>query len=633
MIAIDRWKLSAGLLLGLAVMAVFAPLIAHPFFEIDDESYVTRNPHVSSGLSGDNLGWAFTTFHSSNWHPVTWISHQFDASVWGLAPAGHHLTSVLLHVANTLLVLLLLFRMTGAFWPSLFVAALFGLHPQRLESVAWVAERKDVLSVFFGLLALLAWVDYAKRPTPSRYLAGLLAFTLGLMAKPMLVTLPFVLLLLNFWPLERMTLKWSTVRPRLIELIPFFALAAASSVVTIAAQRASGAIGSLSAVPFAVRLANALTAYVAYLGKFVWPVNLAVVYPLPHVVPVWRWAGSAVLLIGLTAGAVASVRRRPWLTIGWFWFLGTLVPVIGILQVGTQAYADRYTYLPMLGIGIAVAWSAAELADSRPRWRSPLAVGALVTAVALCAMTVYQGRFWSSSERLFQRSLAVAGGSALIHNSYGALLQRAGRRDEASQQFRAALAIDPYFVSARRNLGNLLIDLNQPDEAIVELERAIQQVPDSASGQNGLGVALTKAGRGDEALPHLRRAVELEPANPRWREDLVVALLMEHREAEVITLLDAALAGRGSTAEDRYLLGVARSQLGELEPAATAFEAALAIDAKHARALNRLGIIRAQEHHLDEAIELFRRSLAIDPTSKDTERNLKRVLAMRGDGQ
>jgi len=631
--AIDRSKLTAGLLLGLAVLAVFAPVIGHPFFEIDDDSYVTRNPHVSSGLGGDNLVWAFTSFHSSNWHPVTWISHQLDASLWGLSPAGHHLTSVLLHVANTLLVLLVLSRMTGAFWPSLFVAALFGLHPQRLESVAWVAERKDVLSVFFGLLALLAWAEYSKRPTPSRYLACLFAFALGLMAKPMLVTLPFVMLLLEFWPLERMTLKWSAVRPRLIELIPFFVLAAASSVVTIVAQRASGAVGSLSAVPFTVRLANASTAYVAYLGKLLWPMNLAVVYPLPHDVPVWRWAGATVLLIALTAGAVASVRRRPWLTVGWFWFLGTLVPVIGLLQVGTQAYADRYTYLPMLGIGIAVAWSAAELSSSRSHWRMPLAAGAVATSLALGALTVTQGQFWSSSERLLERSLAVAGGSALVHNSYGALLQRAGRRDEASQHFRAALDIDPSFASARRNLGNLLIDLNRPAEAIVELERAVQEAPGYASGQNGLGVALTKAGRGDEALPHLRRAVELEPADPRWRDDLVVALLMQHREAEAIPVLDAAISGRGGTAEDRFLLGVARSQLGELEPAAAAFEAALAIDPKHARALNRLGIIRAQQHRLDESIEFFRRSLAIDPAAQDTERNLQRVLAMRGDGR
>ena len=293
MSATDRWKLTASLALGLAVLAVFAPVIGHPFFEIDDDSYVTGNPHVASGLGGDNLVWAFTAFHSSNWHPVTWISHQLDASLWGLAPKGHHATRVLLHVINTLLVLILLYRMTGAHWPNLFAAAMFGLHPQRLESVAWVSERKDVLSAFFGLLALLAWTEYSRQPTRLRYAACLSAFALGLMAKPMLVTLPFVMLLLDSWPLRRMTFTWSSIRPRLIELVPFFALAAASSVVTIAAQSSSGAVGSLSAVPFAARLANAATAYVAYLGQWLWPMDLAVVYPLPDHVPVWRWAGAA----------------------------------------------------------------------------------------------------------------------------------------------------------------------------------------------------------------------------------------------------------------------------------------------------------------------------------------------------
>jgi tetratricopeptide (TPR) repeat protein len=611
---------------------VFAPVIGHPFLELDDDSYVTRNPHVASGLGGENLAWAFTSFHSSNWHPLTWVSHQVDASVWGLSPAGHHLTSVLLHTANTLLLLLLLCRMTGDFWPSLVVAMVFGLHPLRLESVAWVAERKDVLSVFFGLLALLAWTDYCKRQAPSRYLAGLVAFALALMAKPMLVTLPFVMLLLDLWPLERMTLKWTAVKPRLVELIPFFVLAAASAAVTIAAQRASGAVGSLSEVPFAARLANASTAYAAYLVKLFWPMNLAVVYPLPHNVPAGKWVGATVLLIALTAGAVLSLRRRPWITVGWLWYLGTLVPVIGLLQVGTQAYADRYTYLPTIGIAIAIAWSAAELWRSRPKWRQPLVAGFVGTAVVLCVLTVYQGRFWSSSERLFKRSLAVAGESELIHNSYGALLQRENRRAEAAQHFRAALAINPNFASARRNLGNVLIDLNQPAEAILELQRAVQQAPESASGQDGLGVALTQAARGAEALPHLQRAVALEPDEPRWRADLVVVLLMEHRETEAIALLDAALAGRHASVEDQYLLGVARFQLGEQGPAATAFLAAIALDQKHARALNRLGIIRAQEGRLDESIELFRRSLAIDPTLKDAARNLQRALAMREAG-
>jgi len=618
---VERRQLVAGVLLGLAVLSVFAPVLGQPFLELDDDTYVSRNPHVASGLGWDNLLWAFTAFHASNWHPLTWVSHQLDVSLWGLQPAGHHLTSLLLHLANTLLVLLVLRRMTGAFWPSLFVAALFGLHPQRLESVAWVAERKDVLSTFFGLLALLAWARYVERPTRPRYLVSLTAFALGLLAKPMLVTLPILLPLLDVWPLGRKT--------RRVELIPFFVLSAASSVVTILAQRSAGSIGSLSEVPFADRLANALVAYVAYLVKWVWPVNLALVYPIPRTFPVWQWAGAAALLIALTAGAFASARRRPWLKVGWLWFLGTLVPVIGLMQVGTQAYADRYTYFSMIGIGIVIAWSAAELAASRPTWRLPLAGGAVVAAVAFGGLTVWQEQFWSSSERLFERSLAVTTGSKLIHNNYGALLERKGRLEEAMQHYRAALAIDPRDATARKNLGNLLIELKQPAEAAAGLQGLVQEAPGYAAGQNRLGVALAKAGKREEGLPHLRRAVELEPADPRWREDLVVALLMDRKEAEAIPLLDAALAGQASTVEDRYLLGVARDQLGEFELAATAFEAALAIDPKHAHTLNRLGIVRARQGRLDEAVDLFRRSLAVDPASLETRGNLSKALALQ----
>lgn len=620
---ITRSQLVASVLLGLAVLALFVPVVGHPFLELDDDAYVTRNAHVATGLGWDNLIWAFTAFHSSNWHPLTWISHQVDASCWGLAPAGHHLTSVLLHAANTLLVLFLLLRMTGAFWPSLFVAALFGLHPQRVESVAWVAERKDVLSAFFGLIALYAWAGYAKCSSRRSYLVSLCAFALGLMAKPMLVTLPFLMLLLDLWPLKR--------RRRLLELVPFFLLAAASSVVTVLAQRAGESIGSLQAVPFALRLANAATAYVAYLVKLVWPMNLALVYPLPHDVPVWQWAGAMVLVVALTAAALASVRRRPWLTVGWLWYVGSLIPVIGVVQVGTQAYADRYTYLPLLGIGIVIGWSGAELGSPRAGWRVPIGVAAVVAIAALCGLTLRQERFWSSSERLFERSLTVSPGSALIHNNYGSLLQRGGHRDDALEHFRAAVAIDPFYATARKNLGNVLLELHQPDEAIAELTRVVRQVPDYAPARNRLGVALATVGRGDEALPHLRRAVELEPSDSRWREDLVVALLMARKETEAIPILDAVLSGSSATAEDRYLMGVARFQQGELESAAAAFESAIALDPKHAPALNRLGIIRAQQHRWNDAIDLFRRSLAIDPKSKDTQSNLQHALMRKGD--
>ena len=394
---------------------------------------------------------------------------------------------------------------------------------------------------------------------------------------------------------------------------------------TVLAQRAGGSISTLSVVPFAGRLANAVTAYGVYLFKLVWPKNLAIVYPLPRALPAAHWIGAAALLVALTAVAVVCVRKRPWVTVGWLWYLGTLVPVIGLVQVGSQAFADRYTYLPLLGIGVVISWSAAELASTSPRWRMPLIALGVAAAVALGATTVREGRNWSSTERLFAHSLAVTGGSALIHNNYGALLQRSARREEAALHFRAAVAMDPTYATARKNLGNVLIELNRTAEAIAELEQVVRQAPDYAQGHNRLGVALAKAGRGDEAIPHLRRAVELDPSDARAREDLVVALLMNHGEPEAIQLLEAALSGPASVLEDRFLLGVAKAQLGELEPAAVAFEAVLAVDPNRVRALNRLGIVRAQQHRLDEAIALFRRSLAIDPASEEAAFNLRLV--------
>lgn len=625
-----RRLIVGAVLLTVAVSVVFAPLLSHPFLELDDDSYVTRNPHVSTGLGWDNLTWAFTSFHSSNWHPLTWLSHQLDVGLFGLAPRGHHATSAFLHVTNTLLVLFVLHRMTGAFWPSFFVAGVFGLHPQRLESVAWVAERKDVLSGFFGLLTLASWTRYAEKPTRARYLACLLSFALALLAKPMMVTLPLVMLLLDVWPLRRARLAWEDLRPRLTELSPFLAMSLASCVVTILAQRASGSIGSLAAVPFTERLANALVAYVRYPIKAVWPVSLALVYPLPSSIPLWQWAGAAAILGAVTTASLAVAERRPWLTVGWLWYAGMLVPVIGLIQVGTQSYADRYTYFPMLGLDMALAWSAADLVASRPRWRAPVACAAVAVLAALGGLTIWQVRFWSSSERLFDRSLAVSPGSAVIHNNYGALLQRSGRPEEALAHFRAALAADPYYATARKNEGNVLLEMKRTDEAISELQRVVHDAPGYAAGQNRLGVALATAGRHDEAFPHLRKAVELEPADPRWREDLVVALLIDHKEAEAVPILDAALARADATVEDRYLLGVARSQQRELDQAAAAFQSVLALDPKHARALNQLGIVRARQKRFDEAIDFFRRSLAIDPSSKDTEWNLKQAEALRG---
>lgn len=413
------------LLLGgsLAILTVlaFLPSLANGFVLIDDPFYVTANREVLKGITREGLAWALTANVVNNWHPLTVLSHMLDVEVFGLAAAGHHLTSLLLHLASVLLLFEVLRRTTGALYRSALVAALFAVHPTRAESVAWVAERKDVLSGLFWMLALLAYVHYARRPSRGRYLLVALAMALGLAAKPMLVTLPCVLLLLDLWPLERRELG------RLIlEKIPLFVLSAASSLTTLHYQKTS--LAPLEALPWDLRFANAAVSYVAYLGKAFLPRDLAVFYPFPQTIPLGQTLGAVALLAALTILAVRRVRESPWLLVGWLWFLGTLVPVIGLVQVGRQAMADRYTYLPCIGLFLAVVWGMAELVERRAALRPALAVCAVLAVLVLTALTQGQVRHWQDSVTLFRHALAVTGDNELARRGLDRAL--AARRQE-----------------------------------------------------------------------------------------------------------------------------------------------------------------------------------------------------------
>ena len=484
-----------AVLLALAVMAVYLPVVGFEFTNYDDTHYVTANPHVLQGLTWESVGWAFTHGYSGNWHPVTWMSHMLDCQVYGLAPAGHHLINLLLHAANSVLVFLLLRYLTGAAWCSAGVAALFALHPLHVESVAWVAERKDLLSAFFGLLCLWAYAAYAREsgigrqasqdvdpraqepslgPKPGSrqssallpnladgprsasprprfsawYVVALLCFTLGLMSKPMLVTWPFVLLLLDFWPLRRFTLSnINTQLPVILRLvrekIPFFALSAASSIVTFLVQQGWGAVVPLEHVPLALRLLNVPVSYLRYLGKLAWPMDLAVMYPYVLGWPAGVVLGALLVLAGTTFLVLWQHRQRPYLLIGWAWFLGTLVPVIGLVQVGNQSIADRYTYLPSIGIFVLVVWGVAEMVGAKPARRVIGAVAAAVvlTACALRAQT--QALCWQTTETLFRHALAVTSNNVVAHNSLGFYHVTQSNVQEAQRAFRAALAIQP----------------------------------------------------------------------------------------------------------------------------------------------------------------------------------------------
>ncbi len=437
-----------SLLLIIATFMAFWQVTHCDFINFDDPEYVTDNRHVQDGLTVEGILWAFTTGHAANWHPLTWISHMVDVQLFGLQPGWHHLTNLLFHLANTLLLFLVLNRMTKALWQSAFVAALFALHPLHVESVAWVAERKDVLSTFFWMLTMGMYVSYVARPGLTRYLTLLLCFALGLMAKPMLVTLPFVLLLLDYWPLQRLEQKkppqevrkplskdkkrtppvkapvqpvdhWPLIRPLLTEKIPLFVLAVLSSIVTYLVQHHGGAVESLEAFPPSARVANAFVSYSTYMVKMLWPTNLAVFYPHPRWWPLWQVLGSVVLLIAITVLAIRGAKKRPYAAVGWLWYVGTLVPVIGVVQVGSQAMADRYTYIPLVGLFIIVAWAVPELLKKWPYRKEALIVLSALCLLCLFLVTWRQVGYWRNSIALYDHALEVTDANSLIHNNRG----------------------------------------------------------------------------------------------------------------------------------------------------------------------------------------------------------------------
>jgi len=507
------------LFLVAATLLCYGQVQNHDFINFDDPMYIADNPHVQSGLSRESFVWAFTTTHASNWHPFTWLSHMLDCSLYALDPSGHHLTNVLLHIVNTLLLFLLLVRLTAAFWQSAFVGALFALHPLHVESVAWMSERKDVLSAFFCLLTIWAYARYTERPNIHKYLLVIVLFAFGLLTKPMLVTLPVLLLLLDFWPLRRH--KWSRA---LGEKIPMFFLAGLSSAVTIMAQQHGEAVKSLDAFPMKVRTANAIVSYVGYLGKTVWPNELSVYYPHPGMPPMWQIVLSALVLICISLAAVALARRAPYLAVGWLWYLGSLFPVIGIVQVGLQGMADRYTYLPLIGLFIMIAWATPRLL---PRFRHKtglLAMSAAVILVALIMHTHYLVSRWQNSVTLFEHALQVTTNNSVAHNSLGKAFADSGRWDDAIVQYTKALAIRPDYAKAINNLGAALANQGQVGKAIEQYLKALGIEPDYAPAHNNLGVALAGQGNFQEAISRFSEAIRINPDYEDAHHNLELAL-------------------------------------------------------------------------------------------------------------
>jgi tetratricopeptide (TPR) repeat protein len=619
------WLISAGLFA--ATLLLYSRAVDFPFLNYDDHLYVTLNPHVKGGLTGENAAWAFTTFETGNWHPLTWLSLQLDAGLFGAdSAAGFHLTNAVLHATNAALLFLALRALTGALWRSALVAALFALHPLRVESVAWVAERKDVLCALFGILALLAYAHYGRRPGPGRYALVFAALLLGLLAKPMLVTLPFVLLLLDYWPLGRLSPRTPGAVPRLaLEKVPLFALAAASCAVTVVAQRGSGAIRTLQEMSLGSRLAGALLAYGAYLRQTVWPVDLAAAYPY-HFAPPWSGEaeGCAALLLGLTGLAVWQAGRRPYLLVGWLWYLGMLVPVIGLVQVGIQARADRYTYLPSVGLFLAAVWGAAKLLQRRP------AVAAAAAVLVLCAgATWVQLGYWADNESLWRHTLTVTGpGNPHALQNLGIALLDERRPAEALPYLEAGVRLDPYNPTAHFALGRALVELGQYAKAVPPLREALLLKPDPAM-HFPLARALAGLGRADEALAEFRTAL---PDGDGFQARMALGrhLLGEYKAGAAREQFEAAVRLRPGSAEGHLFLGLALAWEGRYDDAATCYRAALRLNPSDPAAHSHLGMALLHQGRREEARGSLERAAALAPDSALFLTNLALALSELG---
>jgi tetratricopeptide (TPR) repeat protein len=583
--------------LALAIFLAYLPVKTFDFVNFDDPDYVSGNAHVRQGLTPDGIAWALKSTEAANWFPVTRLSHLVDVQLFGLDAGWHHLVNVLVHAAATLLLFAFLYRATSARWPSAMVALLFALHPLHVESVAWIAERKDTLAALFWFLTLWAYLRFVEKPGLNRYLFVVASFCLGLMSKPMLVTLPFVMLLIDVWPLCRAR-TWEL----LWEKVPFFALSATSAAITYVVQQGSGAVDALD-IGIGMRIENALISYVLYIVKMLWPSRLAVFYPYPVEIPVWQAVAAAAGILGISGLALRFIRTHPYLAVGWFWYLGTLVPVIGLIQVGAQARADRYAYLPMVGLSIMLAWGLLEVPKSK------VAISGAVALCLACAVVCEaQVQYWRNSETLFRHALDVTSGNYLAHHNLGVALADERRFPEAIEQYQAALQIEPGAPNVQTDYGSALAKSGRIPEAIAHYRAALEVLPDSPIIHNDLANALAaNPGSVPEAVAEYQTALRLKPDYEEARNNL----------AKV----------QSNAAEMQYNLGVDLAKSSKPEAAIAHFEEALRLKPDYVDAHNNLGVVLAGAGREQEAISHFETALRIDPTSLDAHVNLGIALS------
>jgi Tfp pilus assembly protein PilF len=622
---LNRTDLAIALLLATGAVAAFGPAFRAGFISMDDPVYVTRNRHVLSGLTAENAAWAWTTWHASNWHPLTWMSLQLDATLWGDGPLGFHVTNLALHAANAVILYLALSILTGSRARSALVAALFAVHPLRVESVVWVTERKDVLSTFFGLLAMLAYARYAAMPSVLRYLAVALCLALSLLAKPMLVTLPFLLLVLDWWPLRRAATPGAWRRLAL-EKLPLLIICLASCVVTLAVQKHGGAVASLELIPFAQRLNIAIVAYASYLALTIWPFQLAIYYPFPSGGWSQEWfAVSVVVLALLTALAIWYRRERPYLLTGWLWYVGTLVPVVGLVQVGGQAFADRYTYFPLIGLALAVVWGVAEL-SGRLGTRTVVALTTVVL-VGLAATSWWQSTYWLDDRLLWTRTVEVTAPNGVAVVNLGMCLEREPKDlAGAARQYARAVEILPNYAPAHFSLARMLVEQGRDKDAIPEFETAVKLNPRFAQAFNDLGAALSRAKRFSEAEVRFREAVGADPELAVAHRNLGSVMELKGQADEAAREYQDAVRYDPADANARGRLGRVLAQAGDLAGALVQLREAARLEPKSGAAQFNLGVGLEKSGDEKEAAAAFRRALQLEPRSLSNRVRLATTL-------
>jgi tetratricopeptide (TPR) repeat protein len=630
------------LLLLVATLITFWQMHNHEFVHLDDHGHISENRHLRAGLTPESIAWAFSFTDVAYWHPVTWLSHMLDYQLYGLNPSGYHLTNLLWHTLSVLLLFLVLNRMTGSAWRSGFVASLFALHPLNVESVAWAVQRKNVLSTFFWMLSLWTYVHYAERNTIGRYLLVLLAFALGLMAKPMLVTLPFVLLLLDYWPLDRLQLvhshrqneppsngyfepgrKRSLAFRLVLEKVPFFALATIAIYLTFRSNQALGSVVITGSAPLSLRIGNGLVSYMAYMGKMIWPCNLAIFYPPPETISWWQVAGSGLFLILVSLVAIRSMGTRPYLATGWFWYLGTLVPVIGIVQVGLwPAMADRFAYVPLIGLFIMIAWGVPDLLA---KWRYRQAIIAVATGLLLATLIIVtraQLQHWKNSVTLFQHTLKVTSKNTIVHNNLGTALFERGKMQEAIFHYNKAMELNPNSPKIHSNLGNALAEQGKNREAIYHHNKAMELDPNSPKIRGNLGVALARQGRLDEAIIQFEKALGLKPDYAEAHNNLANTLARQGRVQEAISHYSEAVRIEPDYAEAHLNLANTLALQGNLDDAIFHYSRALEIRDDYPEAHDKLGAALAEQGRVPEAIVHYLAALRTAPDSAQTHNNL-----------